>query len=429
MTLPWWRRWRASVPAAVLTFAGAVAAVWLVGSAGPALARPSAAGPQATGGRQAAVTVTRRDFVHAVRLSGTVEAIQSTTVAAPRLAGPNTQSLVITRLIRPGSTVQAGDLVVEFDRQQQLTNALDRRAELADLEQQIRKREAQERAAAAKDDSEIKVAQSSQSRAELEMVKNPMIAKIEAEKNVNALEQAKATLKQLQTTYELKRKAAEADIRMLQIRRDRAENAMKMAETNAARMAISAPIAGMVVIKTIWKSGQMAEVQEGEEVRAGVPVADIVNPNAMRVRARVNQADINDLRLGQPVNIGLDAYPDLRFRGTIVQLSPLGVISTLSPKVRTFIVLINVEGSHPNLMPDLTASLDVELSRQPKVLVIPRDSVRNSGDRTLVSVQRGSGFEERPVTLGAANAHEVVVASGLDEGAVIARNVQSRATR
>ena len=323
----------------------------------------------------------------------------------------------------------AGIPVVEFDRQQQLTNALDRRAELSDLEQQILKREAQERAAAAKDDSEIKVAQSSESRAELEMVKNPMIAKIEAEKNINALEQAKATLKQLQTTYDLKRKAAEADIRMLRIRRDRAENAMTMAETNAQRMAITAPIGGMVVLKTIWKSGQMAEVQEGEEVRAGVPVADIVNPNAMRVRARVNQADVNDLRLGQTVTVGLDAYPDLRFAGKISQISPLGVISTLSPKVRTFIVLINVEGSHPNLMPDLTASLDVELVRQPKALVIPRDSVRRDGERVLVSVQRGSGFEDRAVTLGESNAHEVVVASGLDEGAVIARNVQSRASR
>jgi hypothetical protein len=389
----------------------------------------SAADPQTTSGRQGAITVARRDFVRAVRLSGTVEAIESTTIAAPRLSGPNTQSLVITRLVRPGSTVQAGDLVVEFDRQQQLTNALDRRAELADLEQQIRKREAQERAAAAKDESEIKVAESSQSRAELEMIKNPMIAKIEAEKNVNALEQAKATLQQLKTTYDLKRKAAEADIAMLRIRRDRAGNAMKMAETNAARMAITAPIGGMVVLKTIWKSGQMAEVQEGEEVRAGVPVADIVNPNAMRVRARVNQADVNDLRLGQAVTVGLDAYPDLRFAGKIAQISPLGVISTLSPKVRTFIVLINVEGSHPNLMPDLTASLDVELARQPRALVIPRDSVRHDGERALVAVQRGSGYEDRPVTLGAANAHEVVVTGGLDEGVVIARNVQSRAAR
>jgi multidrug resistance efflux pump len=101
---------------------------------------------------------------------------------------------------------------------------------------------------------------------------------------------------------------------MLNIRRDRAENAMKMAETNASRMAITAPIGGMVVLKTIWKSGQMAEVQEGEEVRAGVPVADIVNPNAMRVARAVNQADVNDLRLGQAVQVGLDAYPDLQLR-------------------------------------------------------------------------------------------------------------------
>jgi HlyD family secretion protein len=410
-------------------FAGLLVAVGLWSVGRDWRGTVSAADPQTTGARQGAVTVVRRDFVRGIRLSGTVEAIQSTTIAAPRLSGPNTQSLVITRLVRPGSTVQAGDLVVEFDRQQQLTNALDRRAELADLEQQIRKREAQERAAAAKDDSEIQLARSSESRAELEMIKNPMIAKIEAEKNVNALEQAKATLQQLQTTYDLKRKAADADIRMLRIRRDRADNAMKMAETNATRMAITAPIGGMVVLKTIWKSGQMAEVQEGEEVRAGVPVADIVNPNAMRVRARVNQADVNDLRLGQTVTVGLDAYPELRFAGKIAQISPLGVISTLSPKVRTFVVLINVEGSHPNLMPDLTASLDVELARQLRALVIPRDSVRRDGERALVSVQRGSGFEDRPVTLGDANAHEVVVASGLDEGVVIARNVQSRATR
>jgi len=89
---------------------------------------------------------------------------------------------------------------------------------------------------------------------------------------------------------------------------------------------------------------------------------DVVNPDAMRVRAKVNQADINDLAVSQAVRIGLDAYPDLHFPGKIVQISPLGVMSNLSNKVRAFVVLIAIEGSHPNLMPDLTASLDVELT-------------------------------------------------------------------
>jgi hypothetical protein len=381
-----------------------------------------------SGGRQDSVAVSRRDFVRSVRLSGTVEAVQSTTVSAPRLSGPNTASLVITRLIRPGSAVRRGDLIVEFDRQQQLVNALDRRAELQDLEQQIRKREAQERAAAAKDESEIKVAESSVSRAELEMVKNDMIPRINAEKNALALEQAQATLEQLKTTYELKRKAAEADIQILRIRRDRAENAMRMAETNAERMAILSPIGGMAVLKSIWKGNTMAEVQEGEEVRAGVPIVDIVDPNAMRVRSRVNQGDINEMRTGQSVRVGLDAYPDLHFPGTVAQISPLGVMSNQSNKVRSFVALINIEGSHPNLMPDLSASLDVILARTPSALVVPLDAVRYEGERAFVSVQRGSTFEDRPVTLGAKNAHEVVIASGIDAGAVVARNV-SRGTR
>ena len=374
------------------------------------------------------MTVSRRDFIRSVRLSGTVEAVQSTTVSAPRLSGPNTASLVITRLIRPGTAVRRGDLIVEFDRQQQLVNALDRRAELQDLEQQIRKREAQERAAAAKDESEIKVAESSVSRAELEMVKNDMIPRINAEKNTLALEQAQATLKQLKTTYELKRKAAEADIQILRIRRDRAENAMRMAETNAERMAILSPIGGMAVLKSIWKGNTMAEVQEGEEVRAGVPIVDIVDPNAMRVRSRVNQGDINEMQTGQSVRVGLDAYPDLHFPGTVAQISPLGVMSNQSNKVRSFVALINIEGSHPNLMPDLSASLDVILARTPAALVVPLDAVRYEGERAFVSVQRGSSFEDRPVTLGAKNAHEVVIASGIDAGAVVARNV-SRGTR
>jgi HlyD family secretion protein len=408
----------------------AIIAAVLGGAAIFLYARLPASQTQAEADRpQGTVTVARRNFVRAVRLSGTVEAVESTTIAAPRLSGPSSNSLVITRLVRAGTTVNPGDLIVEFDRQDQIKNALDRRAELQDLEQQIAKREAQERAARAHDDSEIAIAASAITRAQLEVTKNELLPKINAEKNTLALEQAQATLKQLKATYELKRHAAEADIRILQIRRDRAANAEKQAAGNADRMAIHAPIGGMAVVKTIWKGNNMADVQEGEEVRAGVPVVDIVNPNSMRVRARVNQADVNELRTGQPVRIGLDAYPSLFFDGRVAQISPLGVASVLSTKVRTFIVLVEVHGAHPNLMPDLSASLDVTLATIPGAIVVPRDALRRDGDRTFVRVQHGSGLEDRAVTIGALSAHEAQVTSGLEAGAVVARNVMSAARR
>lgn len=410
-----------------VAFALAILAAIAVAAAG-ALTSSRDPGPQEPSrrGREATATIARRDFIRAVRLSGTVEAVQSTTVAAPRLAGPNTSSLVITRLIKPGTTVKPGDLLVEFDRQLQIQTALDRRAELGDLDQQIRRKEAESSAARARDDSELQQAESALTRAQLEMIKNEMLPKIQAEKNTQALEQARARLTQLKTTYDLKRRAAEADIRILQIRRGKSESAMRQAETNATRMEVRSPISGLAVVRTVWKTGNMAEIQEGEEVRAGVPVVDIVNPEVMRVRARVSQADINELRVGQQVRMGLDAYPDLSFTGTVGQLSPLGVTSNLSPKVRTFTALIAVKGSHPNLMPDLTASLDVELARVPGALVVPRDAIRYDGDKPNVRVQRGSRFEDRAVTVGMMNGHEAVITAGLEDGAVVARNVGAR---
>jgi multidrug resistance efflux pump len=369
------------------------------------------------------VKVARKDFVRSRRLTGTVEAVQSTLIPAPRLAGQNNNSLVIMRLVNNGATVKPGDTLVEFDRQDQIRNALDRKADLTDLEQQIKKAEAEEIAANASDESALQQARDAEARAKLELIKNDMLPKIEAEKNTLAYEQAQATLKQLQDSFPLKRAAAAANIKALEIRRDRSANTMRQAESNADKMLIVSPLPGVAVIKTTWKSGGApVEFIEGDEVRPGQPVVEVVNPTAMRVRARVNQADVNELRVGQPVQVGLDAYPSLSFPGNITQISPIAQQSTLSPKVRTFVVLVIVHGSHPNLMPDLTASLDVQLERTAGAIVVPRDSLVMDGEQAYVMVQRGSGFERHDVAVGTMSATEAVVTNGLDAGVSIARN-------
>ena len=386
--------------------------------------RPSAQSPH--NGAAATVKIARKDFVRTRRLNGTVEAVESTSIPAPRLAGQNNNSLVIMRLVNNGDTVKPGDMLVEFDRQDQIRNALDRKADLTDLEQQIKKAEAEEIAAKASDDSALQQARDAEAKAKLELIKNDLLPKIEAEKNTLAYEQAQATVKQLQESYGLKRAAAAANIRSLEIRRDRSATTMRQAESNADKMLILSPLPGVAVIKTTWKNGGApVEFIEGDEVRPGQPVVEVVNPAAMRVRARVNQADVNELAIGQPVRVGLDAYPDLSFEGRIVQISPIAQQSTLSPKVRTFVVLVLVNGAHPNLMPDLTASLDVQLQRTPGAIVVPRDALVVDGEQTYAMVQRGGSFERQDVAIGTIAATDAIVTSGLQEGMVIARNAAS----
>jgi len=367
-------------------------------------------------------TVKRTDFVRGIRLNGTVEAINFLAIAPPRLSGPGMGSLVITKLAQSGSHVNKGDLLVQFDQQQQIKNALDQEATYVDLVEQINKKKADQATARAADESALRQAQNDMNSAAAEVRRNEILSKIDAEKNNLAYEQAKATYGQLEKTLDLKRQAAQAEVKSLEIQRDRARAAMDYARKNTSRLEIHAPIDGIVVLNSVWKGGQMGEVQEGDEVRAGVPFMQIVNPGAMQVRARVNQADVSLLRVGQAVRVGLDAYPDLSFNGKIERIAAIGVTSGLSDRVRSFNVLFSISGSDSRLMPDLSASLDVELQRTPNVLTLPRASVLSSGEDHYVMVADGSAFEKKTVQVSAQSESDVVV-SGITEGAKVLSNI------
>ncbi len=294
-----------------------------------------------------------------IRLSGTVEAVRIRAIQAPRLAGQTLGNLVITQLVSPGQHVTPGDLIVEFDRQDQLRAAFDRRAELLDLAEQISKKTADQTAARAKDETELKQAENDVERARLEMRKNELLPRVEAEKNTLALEQAEARLTQLKTTFDLKRVAAAADLRILEIRQERAQRALRYAEQNSSLMEVRAPFEGLAVIRTTFRNSSMVEIQQGDEVRPGAAIVNIVDTSSMRVRARANQADISHLTAGASTIVRLDGFPDLSFPGTITAIGPLGVNGSFSSTIRTFTVLVSIDGSHPQLMPDLTASVEV----------------------------------------------------------------------
>jgi len=294
-----------------------------------------------------------------IRLSGTVEAVRASTVIVPRLAGQATNSLVITNLVPAGTKVAAGDLLVQFDPQQQVRNAMDRRAEVVDLDGQIAKKRADNAIAIAGAETALAQGEHDLERARLDLAKNEFVSPVEAEKNQLTFEQDTAKVAQLREAVALKKKAADADVRVLEIRRERSDRALRYAESNTTLMAVRATFPGVVVIKSVFKGNGMSEVQEGDEVRPGLPILDIVDPSAMRVRARVNQADMELVEPGRAATIRLDAYPELSFEGRVDIVSPLGVTSSLTSTVHTFTALVSIRGMHPRLMPDLTASVEV----------------------------------------------------------------------
>jgi len=307
-----------------------------------------------------------------LRLKGITEAVRMRGILAPVLAGQFVATLTITKLTAAGTNVKRGDLLAEFDRQAQIRDSIDKQAEHDKLVSQVVGEQAKEDAARAKDETEIKQAEDSLSKTQLEMQKAEILSRIDAEKAQEALEEARATLAQLRETFALKRKAAQALIRILEIQRDRTQQIMLHARADAERMQIRAPLDGVVVLNTIWKQGKMGEVQEGDQLRPGIPFMQVVDPSLMEARVLANQEDFLTLQVGQSAHVYLDAYPELVFPGRLEEMAPIGRGGDFSSRLRTFAVLFSVAGQHPDLMPDLSVAVDVDTADQNTTAQGPR---------------------------------------------------------
>jgi HlyD family secretion protein len=368
------------------------------------------------------VRAERRDFRRTVRLNGTVEAVQSYTVIAPRLAGQTAMTMVITKLIGNGTLVREGDILIEFDRQTQVKNVLDRQAEYEDLVQQIKRKQADQSVARARDETDLKSAEVDVQSALVDMRANDLIARTQAEINRQNLEEAQARLKLLKDTLALKRQAEAADLRITEIQRDRARKAMEYAQGNIEKMTVRSRLTGMVVLTPVYRSSRYVDPQEGDEVRPGSMILKVVDPAAMQIRARVNQVDLSYLQPGQQAEARLDAYPDLVFPAIFDRVGAVGIASYSSKQIRYFTAYIRIKGNNPKLLPDLTAAVDVGTQFLEQALVLPREAILNQAGQDFVLVQEDGKWAKRAVKIQAMNDLEAVIASGIETGTLVNRN-------
>src|SRR5262249_33939624 len=106
-----------------------------------------------------------------LRLKGSTEAIRARAILAPMLSGQQVATLTITRILAAGTHVKTGEVLVEFDRQAQIRDALDKQAEYNKLVDQVAEEQAKESVARAKDETELHRAESDWNKAQLEIQK------------------------------------------------------------------------------------------------------------------------------------------------------------------------------------------------------------------------------------------------------------------
>jgi membrane fusion protein (multidrug efflux system) len=187
--------------------------------------------------------------------------------------------------------------------------------------------------------------------------------------------------------------------------------AVELARAKLDKHTIRAPFAGLAGLRGL---------SVGAFVSTGTEVANIESIDPIKVDFSVPEILLTDVRVGQSVDIAVDALPGRSFTGTIYAIAPVVDVNGRSLRVRAR--LPNPDGI---LRSGLFARIVVKGGEQ-EVVMIPESAVTpRGGDFLVFRIENGRAIETK-VELGARKAGEVEIRSGLSAGAIVVTAGQQR---
>lgn len=339
----------------------AVLAIGVAGSiiiAGSTSGRQSKAGPDA--GAPVAVEVTP---VSIATLTQTVEAVGTISAMKDVIVSSETVGKIVGVFVKPGDHVHAGQLLVQVDDELKAIAVDQAQAQLQAGETNERKgRKDFERAESLHSTRDI-------SDAELE-------------------------------SYRLAFRSAEAQ-------KASAEAALRFAQRQLSDTKIKAPISGFIASRN---------VDLGERVDVGKPIANIVDLSSLKVKLSIPEEEIVKLRLNQPAALHIDSAPDIEFTGTVYSIGS----KTETPMGHTYPVEVVVVNKNLDLLKaGMFARVSVKANTVRNALAISKESLVSDDARQVVFVVENGRAAARPVKLGIQTGNLVQVVSGLKEGDLV----------
>jgi len=338
--------------------------------------------------------VGRADIEDTVLAAGVLQPIQQVDV------GTRATGQLKSLKVKLGDQVRAGDLLAEIDSLLQGNELRAQQANLANLE-------AKERAALAR----------------------LRKARLEWERQQGLIHGAATSRRDLESA-EAETQADEADLASLGAQIAQAKSLVKTAEVNLSFTKIIAPIDGEVVA-ILTKEGQTVVATQIVPV-----IMKLAKLDAMTVKTQISEADVVNVKAGQPVSFTIIGEPDKRHsaRLRVVESAPSSYseppaaqTAAQSSNAGTTVgapVFYNALFDIPNpegvLRIGMSAQVSIVQGVVKNALAIPADALRDQGPdgRFLVRVVGGKGREpeERRVRIGVNNRRFAQVLDGLKEG-------------
>lgn len=201
---------------------------------------------------------------------------------------------------------------------------------------------------------------------------------------------------------------------------ERAQRELSVLDEKLSKTVLVAPFDCTVLTRPV-SIGQAVAGSGG--MSGGTEVLTIADLNQMVINAHVNQADVPRLKVGQQVQVAVEAVVGLHVAGLVDRIAPQ---ATIRNNIKGFATRIAIREIDPRIQPGMTANITIPVASVENVLAVPLAAVfTEQGERFVYVKKSEEEFEKRPVQIGISDYFCAEVMSGLRAGEVVSLEVPS----
>ena len=364
--------------------------------------------------------VTRGDFVDYIQIRGEIRPAKSIVLAAPLQAGGELQ---IVKLVKNGSAVKKGDLLVEFDATQLQQRLLERKSELKTAEGEIQQVTSQQAINAEQQQTDVMKAKYDVERAKLDLGKRDLISRIEYESAKLSLADAEQRLKEVEAKALSAKAGAEAELTGKRRKRDKAQFDVERTQASIDALHLLAPADGTINILENPRSGGPfggggVEFREGDRAWAGASILELPDLSSIHLEARLDESDRGRLKVGQVATVKIEAVPGKDFTAKVDLISVLARVDFSSgwPPVRNFDLGLILDEKDTRIRPGMTATARIAADRLPNVTLVPAEAIFQKDGHPIVYRLNGSKFDEQQIEIVRRGREQAAVSAGVNPG-------------
>ena len=376
---------------------------------------------------------TRGDLTAAVVARGVVEPVDYADLLCKVKARgkENAAAATIKWVIDDGSMVKKGDRLLVLDDSALRAQFKAAAAKVKEADDALEMATEKVRLVQKENAVEVRLAEIDIKLAEIELKDLPAGKPKEAAQL--KVEQAKLKLERATAQAKAQLAQAEAEKRARATAKEVEVERQGAVEAELKQCVLLAPLDGIAVYHTSLAGrfgGGLAPVAAGANVREGQKLVRVVGLKQFAIATRVHESLIATVRVGQAVQVRVDAFPDKLLRGKVTHVSAVAVAADwAAADIKVYPVTLSIEDAPGGLKPDMTAEVRIATGEHKGVLQVPRTAVLGAGRGRVCFVKSGPELLERKVVVGASNATAVEIKDGLKEGDLVVTDLPALLVR